>query len=268
MKIAVLGFGWLGLPLGKSLLKAGHEVVGTTTSEEKASRLKQEGLNAVRMDLAEDLSHFSKEIFGNTQIAVLNFPPAREKDTTREYGRQALAAAALFPADTRFIFVSSTGIYPNDFSPATEAGFDRSKFAETDSIAFAEEALHLALGERLTIVRMAGLIGGDRHIGKYFAGKTGIPNGDTPVNLIYQTDCVRLIERIIEKDCWGEVFNGCASGHPSRRDYYTFSCEKFGLEKPEFPEEANPVIGKMIDNTKSKQVLDFVYAFDDPYQML
>jgi len=268
MKIAIIGFGWLGLPLGKSLLKAGHEVVGTTTTAAKIAQLQQEGLEAVQLDLSGDLTQFSKDIFGNTDIAILNFPPAREKDNSQLYGEQSLSAVALFSETTRFIFVSSTGIYPNEVSPATEAGFDRSNFTGTDSIAYAEEALHRSLGDRLTIVRMAGLIGGDRHIGKYFAGKKGIPNGDTPVNLIHQDDCVRLILRIIERDCRGEVFNGCASGHPSRRDYYTFYCEKQGLEKPEFPIEENPVKGKMISNEKSKERLDFTYLFDDPYNMI
>ncbi len=33
--ITILGLGWLGLPLGKSLIKKGLNVIGTSTSDDK-----------------------------------------------------------------------------------------------------------------------------------------------------------------------------------------------------------------------------------------
>lgn len=265
MKIAVIGFGWLGKPLGESLLKKGNKVIGTTTSKEKMEALKKSGLEVIQMDIQGEIPQNSNSFFENVDICILNFPPQRaanpqglEADVSN-YGHHLLKAVSLFGENTKFIFTSSTGIYPDSIPLAKEGEFDRKTVVGTNSIAFAEEALHQQLGNRLTIVRMAGLIGGDRHIGKYFAGKKGIPNGDTPVNLIHLTDCIRIIERIIEQECWGEVFNACASEHPSRRDFYTAYCEKSGLEKPDFPWEENPVIGKQIDNSKSKTVLNFDY---------
>lgn len=273
MKIAVIGYGWLGLPLATSLKDAGHELVGTCTSDEKAAALCEAGLEAVKLNLNGDLPQDLTQFFEGTAICILNFPPTRRADAQgREaeidaYGQNALKAVSQFPAHTKFIFVSSTGVYPDNLPIASEAGFDRTQYVKSNSMAYAEEALHQQLGDRLTIVRMAGLIGGDRQIGKYFAGRKNIPNGDSPVNLIHQQDCIRLIERIIERKAWGEVFNGCASKHPSRRAYYTACCAHFGLEAPDFPQETDPVLTKQIDNRKSKQVLDFVYRFDDPYDM-
>lgn len=274
MKIAIIGFGWLGFPLGKSLLAKGHQVIGTTTTEEKITELKKDGLEALQLNLNQDLPQNLNSFFENTDICILNFPPGRDSNPQglqpiiETYGQHALKAVSLFPEKTRFIFVSSTGVYPDDITHATEAGFDRSAFAATNSMAYAEDALSQQLGERLTVVRMAGLIGGNRHIGKYFAGKKGLPNGNSPVNLIHLTDCIGIIEKIIERNCWGETFNACASEHPSRRDYYTFTCEQFGLEKPEFPMEENPVEGKRIDNEKSKKVLGFTYQYDSPFEMI
>ena len=39
-KIALIGCGWLGLPLAKSLLKKGYQVAGSTTSVEKLSQFR------------------------------------------------------------------------------------------------------------------------------------------------------------------------------------------------------------------------------------
>lgn len=274
MKIAIIGFGWLGQPLGESLRAAGHEVVGTVTSPEKAQALSAKGLTAEVLDLSDEVSQDLTGFFDGTDVCILNFPPGRNADAqgrqqdVQAYGKAALKAAGLFPSGTRFIFTSSTGVYPDHLANAAEDGFDRASLAGTNSMAYAEEALYRALGARLTIVRLSGLIGGDRHIGKYFAGRKNIPGGDAPVNLVHQADCVRLIERIIDRAAWGEIFNACASEHPSRRDYYTWYCEQLGMELPEFPAEEDPAAGKRIDNTRSKEMLDFTYRYDDPYRMV
>lgn len=248
--------------------------MGTTTSEAKAAQLRKQGFEVAVLDLNKDLAQDLNVFFRDSEICILNFPPQRNADAqgrekeTESYGQLALKAAALFPGTTRFIFVSSTGVYPDHITLAREADFDRTFYTGNNSMAYAEEALHRKLGKQLTVVRMAGLIGGGRHIGKYFEGKKNIPGGDAPVNLIHQTDCVRIIERIIERNAWGETFNACASQHPSRRDYYTFCCEQYGLEKPDFPQETDPTPGKQIDNEKSKEILGFEYVFDDPYGMV
>jgi len=259
-KITIIGYGWLGLPLAQSLQAAGHTIAGSTTSESKLETLEKSGLPAVVLDLSDDLQQ-TPEIFENTDIVILNFPPKYKSDFPN-YADQCLKAANLFGAAAKFILISSTTIYPNEVPVARESEYDRSKFTTIDPIAFAEEQMHQLLGERLTVVRMAGLIGGERHIANFFAGKTDIPHGDTPVNLIHRTDCIRIIERIIEKNCWGETFNACASEHPAKGVYYTFACAQLGLEKPHF---LGGVLGKTIDNSHSKKVLDFTYVYDTPF---
>jgi Trk K+ transport system NAD-binding subunit len=47
MKIAILGCGWLGFPLGKNLVAKGHQVVGSVTSEAKTIPLSEAGIQPV-----------------------------------------------------------------------------------------------------------------------------------------------------------------------------------------------------------------------------
>ncbi len=267
MKIAIIGFGWLGFPLGKSLLEKGHEIVGTTTTLSKIKSLKENGFSVEQLDLSMDLPQNLNSFFEKTDICILNFPPKRNKSNAdnRFYGEQLLKAIQPFTAETKFIFVSSTGIYPDSISLAKEDEFNRLDLVNENHLAFAEEVLYQKLKERLTIVRMAGLIGEDRLIAKYFAGKVNLPNGKSPVNLIHQKDCIGIIEAIIKKQIWGEIFNACASEHPTKEAYYTFCCDKLKLTKPEYANEENTPISKIVDNNKSKSILDYRYKLDNPF---
>lgn len=270
MKIAIIGFGWLGLPLGKSLLEKGHEIIGTTTTSAKIKVLEELGFSAALLDLSTELPQKLNLFFEKTDICILNFPPKRNNSNPniQVYGEQLLKAIQPFSDKTKFIFVSSTGIYPDSISLAKEDEFDRKTIVNENQLAYAEEVLHQKLKDRLTIARMAGLIGADRQIAKYFAGKTEIPNGKSPVNLIHQIDCVGIISKIIESNFWGEIFNACASNHPSREEYYTFSCAELNLQTPTFTSETNPAFSKTVDNKKSKTVLGYQYQLDNPFDFI
>ena len=52
-QISILGCGWLGLPLAKSLLQNGFSIKGSTTSLEKISLLESEGIATFLVRLEE-----------------------------------------------------------------------------------------------------------------------------------------------------------------------------------------------------------------------
>jgi 3-hydroxyisobutyrate dehydrogenase-like beta-hydroxyacid dehydrogenase len=51
IKISILGCGWLGLPLAKSLLAKSYEVKGSTTSENKLEVLINAGILPFQIQL-------------------------------------------------------------------------------------------------------------------------------------------------------------------------------------------------------------------------
>ena len=132
--------------------------------------------------------------------------------------------------------------------------------ASGKAVLLAEQLLREALGERLTIIRFSGLMGPDRFPGRFLAGKKEVPNGKAPVNMIYQTDCIQLIAEVINQDCWGEIFNGCADDHPTREDFYTKAALKLGLEPPTFSQTPTGQF-KIISNEKSKTILGMKYQY-------
>ncbi len=261
MKIAVIGFGWLGYPLGKTLKNKGYDVVGTTTSEEKEKQLNLESFPTIRWSSKEEPFKFHS-IFENVDIVILNYPPGRLSDFC-SYALSLSEVVKAFPDSTKFIFISSTSVYPDEQQLFKEEDIDIILRAKENNIAYAEWMLQNAtISNQLTIIRMAGLVGGLRHPARFFAGRTDIPNGNHPVNLIFREDAILLVVNCIEKEIWGETLNGCATVHPSKSEYYTFACEQFGLEKPTF---VGTELGKSISNEKSKKLLDFKYIMDNPY---
>jgi nucleoside-diphosphate-sugar epimerase len=193
---------------------------------------------------------------------ILNYPPGRQTDFS-SYAHSLCEVVKAFPDFTKFIFISSTSVYPDEPQLFKEEDVDITLRAKENNIAFAEWMLQNAtISNHLTIIRMAGLVGDQRHPARFFAGRKDIPNGNHPVNLIIREDAISLIVQCIQNSIWGETLNGCATVHPSKSEYYTFACEQFGFEKPIF---VGLEQGKSISNEKSKKLLDFKYIMDNPY---
>jgi nucleoside-diphosphate-sugar epimerase len=260
-KIAILGFGWLGIPIGIHLKKLNYQIVGTTRSFQKQNELQELGLDTLLWDSKEEnQNEICQEEFKATDYCILNFPPGKLENHS-DYAFYLLKAISFFPLQTKYIFISTTGIYPSYIKQANEDSFAWDENEATNAISFAEKTLFRTLGDRLTIIRMAGLVGPNRHPAKFFAGRKAIPNGLDKVNLIHQVDSIQIILKILEKQRWGEIYNACSSEHPTRCEYYTFSCSKFGFELPEFINEGE---GKIVDNSKSIKDLGMIYQMEDP----
>ena len=55
LNLAVVGCGWLGLPLAVSLKNKNYSVIGTTTFINKIPSLKELGISAFRLDLSDPI---------------------------------------------------------------------------------------------------------------------------------------------------------------------------------------------------------------------
>ena len=84
-KIAIVGFGWLGTPLGQQLVDQGYTVVGTTRNVEKIAQLASTNLEAFYWNSREDNPILAEEIVSDIAFCILNFPPGKVNDV-QEYG--------------------------------------------------------------------------------------------------------------------------------------------------------------------------------------
>lgn len=260
-KISILGCGWLGLPLAKSLLEQGFLVKGSTTSLEKISILEKAGITSFQISLFEDKIEGTMDLFlENSEILIVDIPPKLRGDSKENFVGKIKSLIPFIENSTvkKVLFVSSTSVFSDDNSEVTEASIPNPDTESGKQLLKAEQLLQSNKNFETTIIRFGGLIGNDRHPIKFLAGRKNIENPDAPINLIHQDDCVGIIETIISLDLWNEIFNAVAPIHPTRKEYYTPKAMELNLPLPEF-EEGKISAGKLISSDKIETVLNYKF---------
>ncbi|RBA29784.1 SDR family oxidoreductase [Flavobacterium tibetense] len=271
-KISILGCGWLGLPLAKSLLSKSYEVKGSTTSESKLEVLKNAGILPFQIQLEENqiigtIEDFLKE----TDVLVIDIPPGLRRDFSTSLEMtfvnkiKTLIAIIEKSEIQKVIFVSSTSVYGDSF-PIVEITEETKPNPDTESgkqLVIAETLLQSNSHFKTTVIRFGGLLGDDRHPVKFLAGRTNVENPDAPVNMIEREDCIGIIERALDfaRDDnwkWNQTFNAVAPQHPTRKEYYHKKAQILNLPLPIFAENLESK-GKIISSKKVETILGYSF---------
>jgi nucleoside-diphosphate-sugar epimerase len=263
-QISILGCGWLGLPLAKSLLQNGFLIKGSTTSLEKISLLESEGITPYLVRLEEQqISASVADFLADSQILIINIPPKLRGGSTENFVAKITTLLPFIENSTveKVLFVSSTSVYGEDNEVVTEATVLNPDTEGGRQLAIVENVLQKNSRFQTTILRFGGLISDDRNPVRFLSGRENIENPDTPINLIHQDDCIGIIEKIIALNSWDETYNAVAPFHPTRQEYYTQKATELNLALPKFA-ALNTIVGKTILNNKVIEVLD--YSFIKP----
>nr|WP_294898375.1 SDR family NAD(P)-dependent oxidoreductase [uncultured Pedobacter sp.] len=253
-KIAIIGCGWLGLPLAKKLLKDEYSINGSTTSVHKLGVLEQNGIVPYLIQLGTADTINGIKDFLAVDLLIINIPPGRHDGSGELYlaKLQYLRNEILLSSVKKVIFISSTSVYSENNGIHTEESNSFGDTATAKRMLAAENIFSSLNNRATTIIRMAGLIGPDRHPGRFFASKSDIPNGLAPMNLIHLDDCIGVISKVIEDDLWNEIFNGATPSHPTKMEFYDMATMNlygkhadFIAEKKDFKIiDANKIISK------------------------
>lgn len=263
-KISLLGCGWLGLPLAKSLIEKGFSVNGSTTSIAKILTLEKASIHPFLISLEENKIEGEIEFFlKDSSILIIDVPPKLRSASSENFVSKIKTLLPFIENSSivKVLFVSSTSVYSNDNSIITEDTLLQPDTENGEQLLKAEHLLQSNKNFKTTIIRFGGLIGDDRHPIKYISGRKNIENPNAPINLIHQNDCIGIIESIIKKDSWSEVFNAVAPFHPTRKEYYTQKAIELDLPLPEF-DQSKLFVGKIILSEKITSVLE--YKFQNP----
>ncbi|MEM1217854.1 MAG: NAD(P)H-binding protein [Bacteroidota bacterium] len=255
--IAIIGLGWLGETLGEELQKAGCLVRGTTRSPEKQERLEQKGFDVYLYELGAAIPSGLLAV----EAILINIPPGRrqaEQQAAYPTRIAQICAAAEEAGVQRVILASSTGVYAEQGGWTTE---DSPLNAEKPFLHHAEQPIQTT-NWSWTILRFAGLVGGQRHPGRFLARRKELGRGNAPVNLVHREDCVAIIRGVLEKSLEG-IFNVCSDEHPSRSVFYPEQAKRLGLAQPTFLPDTGTEY-KRISNQKLKQALDYEFQHPDP----
>ena len=260
-QISILGCGWLGLPLAKSLLQKGFSVNGSTTSTEKILVLKNSGISSFEIILeGKTISGNIQEFLKGSETLIIDIPPKLRGNSKENFIEKMETLIPYIENSTvkNVLFVSSTSVYAEDNSIVTE---DTKPEPETEGgrqLLAVEQILFRNSHFKTTTLRFGGLIGEDRNPVRFLSGRKDIESPKAFINLIHQEDCIGIILKIIEKESWNETYNAVAPFHPSREDYYTQKAIELNLVAPEFNYEM-PTFGKIILSNKVENSLEYTF---------
>jgi nucleoside-diphosphate-sugar epimerase len=269
--VGIIGCGWLGLPLGKTLGENGYVVAGSTTSPGRLDSLKQNGISPYLFSLSPDGdTSFVKELVPENGYVVVAVPPRLRQQEEGEYGKQIDQLCNFLKASSvaGIVFISTTSVYPELNRVVVEEDVQIPTDSPEPLLVEAENKM-IGLrraGKRVTIARMSGLMGYDRIPGKYVRGKQGLTTGDVRVNYIHRDDAVAVVRILIENGCPDETYNFCAPHHPERRAVYDLTCRQFGWEVPSYQTGKHQNDFKIIAAEKFSAHFAYSYKYSNPLE--
>lgn len=260
-RIRVLGGGWLGLPLALALQQSGYAISLSTRSLDRWQKLKDKGLEAQRYDIE---SPHNDALFLSADILIINI--TSKNITAFKQLITKIEASSI----QHVLFISSTSVYSDSSDANAPLISEHDKSALKPCPLLTIE--HLFFNNKhfkSSIIRFAGLIGYQRHPGRFFCKRheggesycKPIKNPDGAVNMIHRDDCINIIKTVIKDKHWGEIYNGCSSHHPTRRVFYTAALQDLSNTPVFIENEAQNY--KRISNEKVKQQLNYSFKFDN-----
>lgn len=265
--VSILGCGWLGTQLGKSLLSEGYLVNGSTTTPLRIFELAEAEIKPFYLEIQPGMVKKGSEEFFNANVLVISLPPERNNQVESAFPGQILEIIKLVNQYNipKVLFISSTSVYEATNGEVFEGEEGNPEKPSGRALLKAEKLLFNETGFQTTTLRFGGLIGPGRNPARFFAGKKNIP-GKVPVNLIHSADCINIIIKIIETNIWGEVFNACSPKHPTREDFYLTACAISRLPAPQFTDESENY--KIINSEKLRKKLNYKFQYASPMEFL
>lgn len=240
--IGIIGAGWLGMDFAKRIIAENNFHVRytnrTITNE-----------NAFAFSFGEKLPiDFSKN------LDFLFITSTLPKESKEELASFVTMLKTQIKRSCQLIFTSTIGVYSAENGLINE----ESSRLKIDSVYFQFEQLLLHhFPNQVTILRLGGLIGENRHPVFSLSGRKNIADGQKAVNLIHKEDILQFFICILDDKVPVGVYNLAFPAHPTKKEYYTEQAIKNGIVVPEFEEGIEE--GKIIDSSKSQQICGFAY---------
>lgn len=269
-KVAIVGLGWLGMPLALSLMGRGCKVVGSKTTPDGVEAARMSGIECYRLELTPELicDPDDLEQLLRVDALVITLPARRTVEGSAgcfEAVRMLVDSAMAFGVP-RIIFTSSTSVYGETTGTLREDAPLRPNTPSGRVLVELERWLHELPNTSVDILRLAGLVGADRHPGRFLAGKVDVKGGSQGVNLVHQDDVIAAIQLLLQRPKGGHVYNLCAPGHPVKKAFYPALAEQLHLEPPRFADEVEQD-GRLINGNRICSELGFEYQYPDPARM-
>ena len=258
-KVSIYGGGWVGAPLAFKLALADFDVL--VSASQVHAQAKHPHIQVVDFRASEETSQGDWDQMNQSAIQVWSIPPRRKKNSEEHYLRIVQDwVSGLDPEKVdKIIFLSSTSVYAN-----VSAIVDETAEINASTLMAQAEAIVSASPINTIILRLGGLMGGDRFVAKYFSGKRN-DGANCPVNYVHKDDVVNLIALTCEKIQTG-IYNIVAPEHPTKQDVGMNDCEKRGMNSGYWDSSQPCLGGKIVSGDKIVEELTYDFNWPDPME--
>ncbi|MBL4899157.1 MAG: NAD(P)H-binding protein [Colwellia sp.] len=268
LSVGIIGCGWLGKVLAANLLEQGDSVLATSSQQCNVEQLHRQGIKAQQLLLPSDKKQLNQHDVFTQQCLVIAITPQFKKGQT-DYAikvAQLVDAAKQRGVVQRIILLSSTAVYQGVeglVDENTNLNLVGSSSIEKAQILHTAEQTVLNFHHQGSVLRLAGLVGPDRHPGKFLQAKKTLKDSTAPVNLIHQQDAVGLILSLLKAASPQGIFNGVSDTHVTKALYYQVAAKSLGLALPTFSADNMLHSTRIVSGDKAKQQLDYSFIYPD-----
>ena len=271
INLLLCGCGWLGYQLVSPSINQGFHVYATSRNKEKIDDLKKKSVTPFHYELGTTFPTHSLPNEEDT-TAIIMLPPGRRNGNVEQWEMNMLALLSeLIHANiAHIIFISTTSVYGDSYSgEITEASSLHPETPSAKAHEKVERYLQRHGKNKVSIVRLAGLVGPDRHPINTLSGRAlTAPNKIT--NLVHSNDVVSALIALINTGPMTAPLLLCSVSHPQRKAYYDKSAKAFNLAPAKFSPDNDNLedTGKRLNGEKSWARLGLTPTYPSPYDML
>lgn len=263
----IFGCGYLGTALADHLMEQGLRVGALTRNLERAAELKAKGLSEV---IVADLEHTDwRSLLRGSYESVVNCVSSAGGGIDgyrKSYveGQKRILEWAEAQKLRRFVYTSSTSVYPQDDGMKVDEGATTEAAPPTGKILLESESLvqaHAHLYASWYVLRLAGIYGPGRHYLLQQLRENGgvIPGrGDYHMNMIHRDDAVAAILCALAGTGPSGIYNICDNAPATKEAVLRDLASRLKMPLPTFdPQSISPRLqrrgGHMPDRVISNQ---------------
>lgn len=276
MRVLIIGCGYVGLPLGAALVRAGHEVFGVRRTGGDDARLTAAGVRPIKADITNPNDLASLPVPFDWIVNCVSSTKGGVEEYREVYlnGTRHLIQWLASCPPKKFVYTSSTSVYGQADGLAVKESSPTEPASETSKILVETEKLVLeaATQKKLPaiVLRVAGIYGGERcHLfQQYLRNEARIAGkGERIINMVHRDDLVRIIITALTNGRIGEIYNAVDDEPVTQLHFFRWLAETLGKWMPSFATDAEDaqrkrgLTNKKVLNRKLKMELGYQFKY-------
>jgi nucleoside-diphosphate-sugar epimerase len=276
MRVLIVGCGYVGLPLGKELVRLGHEVYGVRRSGAADAEMTAAGIRPVMADVSQaaDVAKLPGPFDWVVNLVSSSKGGVEEYRQAYLNGTKNLIEWLQLVPPKKYVYTSSTSVYgQTDGSPVKETAGTIPR-TDTGKVLLETEKFLVQAAQvkkfPAVILRVAGIYGPERgHLfQQYLKNEARIEGtGERWLNMIHVDDVVGSILAALKSGRAGEIYNAVDDEPVQQIHFFRWLSEALGkwmppTEEGEPKERKRGVTNKRVQNRRLKMELG--YQFKHP----